>query len=86
MAEYAITFARSARREMEKIDHPMARRVLAEIEKLSEEPRPAGCQKLRGGNSLWRLRVGDYRIVYSVDDRSELVDVVAVGHRREVYR
>lgn len=86
MAEYAITFARSARRELEKIDRPIARRILAKIEELSEEPRPVGCQKLRGESGLWRLRVGDYRVVYGVDDGRRLVDIVAVGHRREVYR
>jgi mRNA interferase RelE/StbE len=86
VAEYAVTFARSARRELEKIDRPMARRILAKIEELSAEPRPAGCQKLRGESGLWRLRVGDYRVVYGVDDSRGLVDIVAVGHRREVYR
>lgn len=86
MAEYAITFARSARRELEKIDPSLARRILTTIEELSNEPRPPGCRKLQGSTNLWRVRVGDYRVVYSVDDRHRVIDITAVRHRREAYR
>ena len=86
MAEYAITFARSARRELENMERPLARRILAKIEEFVAEPRPVGCRKLKGSNNLWRLRVGDYRIVYTVDDSQGLVDIVAVRHRSQVYR
>jgi len=86
VTEYAITFARSARRELEVMERSLAHRILSKIEELVIEPRPAGCRKLQGRSGLWRLRVGDYRIVYSVDDRQRLVDVVAVRHRREAYR
>ena len=86
MADYAVTFARSARRELEKLDPATAHRILAKIEDLSREPRPPGCRKLQGGSGLWRLRVGDHRVIYGVDDGRKLVDVVAVRHRREVYR
>ena len=86
MTEYAITFARSARRELEAMERSLAHRILERIEELATEPRPVGCRKLQGRTGLWRLRVGDYRVVYSVDDRQRLIDVVAVRHRREVYR
>ena len=86
MAEYAITFARSARRELEKIDPSLARRILITIEELSNEPRPPGCRKLQGSTNLWRVRIGDYRVVYSVDDRHRVIDITAVRHRREAYR
>jgi mRNA interferase RelE/StbE len=68
------------------MERSFAHRVIAKIEELATEPRPAGCRKLQGKSGLWRLRVGDYRVVYTVDDTQRLVDVVAVRHRREVYR
>jgi mRNA interferase RelE/StbE len=86
MADYAVTFARSARRELEALDPPLVARVLARIEALAMEPRPAGAKKLQGAQRLWRLRVGDYRVVYQIDDRQRVVDIVRVRHRRDVYR
>ena len=61
------------------------RRVARKIADLAKAPRPTGCRKLSGGNE-YRLRQGDYRIVYAVDDQRQLVEVVKIGHRREVYR
>ncbi len=68
------------------MEHSLTHRILTKIEELATEPRPTGCRKLQGRSGLWRLRVGDYRVVYSVDDSHRLVDVVAVRHRRDVYR
>ena len=59
MADYSISFARSARKELESFSAPMTRRILAKIELLSKNPRPAGCKKLKGAYDLWRIRVGD---------------------------
>jgi mRNA interferase RelE/StbE len=86
MASYTVTFARSARRELEKLPAGLAERILLRIERLANEPRPAGCRKLRGERDLWRLRIGDYRVVYSVDDRRRVVDVSVVRHRHDAYR
>ncbi len=86
MPDYAITFAQSARRELEALDRAIVARILSRIEGLTQEPRPSGARKLRGEQNLWRIRVGNYRIVYSVDDRQRLVDIVRVRHRREAYR
>lgn len=86
MADYAITFARSARAELEGLDATIARRVISRIEALAQLPRPSGGKKLKGEQNLWRIRIGDYRVVYSVDDRQRIVDVVRIRHRREVYR
>jgi mRNA interferase RelE/StbE len=86
MAEYTITFARSARRELESLENATVNRVFARIESLSDCPRPHGCVKLRGRKDLWRLRAGDYRVIYAIDDGKRMVDVVAVRHRREAYR
>ena len=60
-------------------------RLVARLERLAINPRPPGCKKLRGGDKEWRIRVGDYRIVYEVDDRVRSIDVTRIAHRREVY-
>ena len=86
MVAYALTFARSARKELERLNDPLRTRVFRRIESLATNPRPAGCKKLEGAEDLWRLRIGDYRVIYSVDDGRRLVDVSAVRHRSDVYR
>jgi mRNA interferase RelE/StbE len=86
MATYEISFARSARKELERLHEPLRSRVFRRIEDLGSNPRPIGCRKLVGGGNLWRIRVGDYRVVYSVDDARQLVDVSAVRHRSDAYR
>lgn len=86
MADYAVTFARSARQELETLQLPLATRILRRIEALARDPRPAGARKLRGEQRLWRIRVGDYRVVYSIDDQQHVVDIARVRHRRDVYR
>ncbi|MGH7950668.1 MAG: type II toxin-antitoxin system RelE family toxin [Limisphaerales bacterium] len=86
MADYTITFARSARKELENLPANIADRILEKIESLAENPRLPNTIKLHGQKNLWRMRVGDYRVVYSIDDFSKTVDVSIVRHRREVYR
>lgn len=86
MADYAIVFARSARKELQSLDPQVARRILKAIEVLVSNPRPSGVAKLEGATDLWRVRVGEWRIVYRISDRDCLVDVIAVRHRRDVYR
>jgi mRNA interferase RelE/StbE len=86
MAEYAITFARPARKELERLSSALVQRIFPRIEALAKEPRPSGCLKLTGEENLWRIRVGDYRVIYTIDDRLRNVDIVAVRHRREAYQ
>ena len=86
MADYTITFARPARKELETLPAAVAERVLKKIEALSNNPRPGGSIKLHGSRNLWRVRVRDYRIVYSIDDSAKMVDVSVIRHRRDVYR
>jgi len=83
---YTITFARSARKELERMDRKLGLRILDKIETLSAAPRSPGCKKLQGEDNLWRIRIGDYRVIYSIDDKQKIVDVSAVRHRREIYR
>jgi mRNA interferase RelE/StbE len=86
MNEYRVTFARSAEKELAKLRPPTVTRVFRKIEALAEEPRPSGCTKLSGSDALWRIRIGDYRVIYEVNDAERVVDVIAVRHRREAYR
>ena len=86
MPEYTVVFARSARKELQALDRTIAGRILKRIEALRLEPRPSGCKKLEGTDDLWRIRIGDWRVVYSVDDPRALVEVSVIRHRREAYR
>lgn len=83
---YQLTVAPAAARTLRKLDPPARRRVQAAIELLAENPRPPAATKLVGGSGEWRVRTGDYRIVYEIDDGVLVVLVVAIGHRREIYR
>ena len=83
---YRIDVAPAALRQLRKLDPPARRRMQAAIELLADEPRPPGAKKLTGGDGEWRVRTGDYRIVYEIHDDVLLVLVVPVGHRREIYR
>jgi mRNA interferase RelE/StbE len=84
--KHDITFARSARKELEHLPQRVATRILGAIEALASEPRPDGCRKIQGAKDLWRIRVGDYRVIYGVADTHRAVDVVAIRHRRDAYR
>lgn len=86
MDEYSVTFTRSARKELEVLDAPKVGRIFAKIETLAQVPHPKGSRKLQGQNNLWRIRIGDYRVVYSVDDKARKIDIIAVRHRSEAYR
>lgn len=82
---YRVEFTNAAAREVRKLDPPIRRRILVAVAELEDDPRPPGARKLVGFDSAWRIRVGDYRILYEVDDIHVLVTVVRVGHRRDVY-
>lgn len=82
---YAVRLKPSAEKEMDRLPGQVFERVVAAILALEESPRPSGCKKLRGLDE-YRIRVGAYRILYTIDDRVRLVEIISVGHRREVYR
>jgi mRNA interferase RelE/StbE len=84
--DYAITFARSARKELEKLDPENVKRIFPVIEALAQNLRPRLCKKLSGLQNLWRIRIVDYRLIYQISDKQKAVDIVAVRHRREAYR
>ena len=82
---YRVEVAAAAARQLRQLDRSAQRRVQAAIELLADEPRPSGAKKLVGGNGEWRVRTGDYRIVYEIHDNVLVVLVIAVGHQREIY-
>jgi mRNA interferase RelE/StbE len=83
---YAVEFSPSAEREFRKLSREVQRRLSPRIDSLAQNPRQSGAKKLKGREDLWRIRVGDYRIVYEVRDRTLVVLVIRVAHRRDVYR
>jgi mRNA interferase RelE/StbE len=86
MARYAVEFRRSAKKDLERLDSLVQRRVLRATESLAIDPRPPGCRKLHGSDNGFRIRVGDYRVVYTVHDAVLIVAIERVRHRGEVYR
>ena len=87
MDEYSLTIKSSAAKELKVVaDAGTLARLIERIKSLASLPRPSGSEKLAGRINLYRIRQGSYRIVYSVDDQSRVVDVVKVGHRRDDYR
>ena len=82
---YALTFRPAALRALRKLDRQIAERIKAATEALRDDPRPPGAKMLTGSHGLWRIRIGDYRVVYMVDDQRRIVRVAAAGHRRDVY-
>ena len=85
MAAYSIFFKDSVRKDLAAIPKNDLQRIIERIGNLAENPRPLGCEKL-SGQEKYRLRQGNYRIIYSIEDNQLIVWVVKVGHRREVYR
>ena len=87
MARYSVRIKTSAVKEIKAIPTKRERqRIVNRISALADDPRPLGCQKLAGGENRFRVRQGRYRIVYSVEDSELIVEVVRVGHRKDVYR
>jgi mRNA interferase RelE/StbE len=83
---YRITLAPPAARQLRNFDAQIRRRIQAALELLAVEPRPPAATRLVGGSGEWRVRTGDYRIVYEIHDDELLVLVLRVGHRRDIYR
>lgn len=83
---YKVTIKKSAAKGIKKLSKTIATRILRSIKSLEEDPRPKGVKKLQGEDELWRIRVGDYRVVYTIEDTIKVVDVVQVSHRKDIYR
>lgn len=85
MREYVILLSSTARKQLDKLDDKTGDKLLLQIEKLSKNPRPPGCKKLKGYSNSWRIRVGDYRIIYEVEDKILRILVIGIGHRKDIY-
>ena len=85
MTPYLVTFAASARKELTGLPPDVIERLLPKIRELAGNPRPAGCKKLHGFKNRWRIRAGNYRVVYAIDDTGKSVDITRIAHRKEVY-
>jgi len=83
---WAVFYRPGALRDLRKLPADPQRALHLAAEGLAKDPRPVGSRKMVGSENRWRLRAGDYRLVYEIDDRASHVLIVAVGHRREVYR
>jgi mRNA interferase RelE/StbE len=83
---YRVLLERGAEKDLSRLTSEIYNRVIAAIQGLATNPRPSGCRKLAGSKNDWRIRVGDYRVVYEIADQIRIVRVNRVRHRREVYR
>jgi mRNA interferase RelE/StbE len=83
---YKITIKKSALKEIQELPKPSILKITTAIDALSQNPRPVGCKKLKGEEEyIWRIRVGDYRVLYAIEDVIKIVDLRKVGHRKDIY-
>lgn len=86
MASYKIQWKRSAKKELKKLDKQVILRILQAIENLAKDPWRSQSKKLVGSDSIYRIRVGDYRIIYNIESFILTIEIIKVGHRGQVYR
>jgi mRNA interferase RelE/StbE len=85
VTKYAVELKPSARKELERLPGKVIERMFPKLEALESDPRPAGCKKLKGGRDEWRIRVGEYRVIYTIDDAKLRIGITRIRHRSEVY-
>lgn len=83
---YRVLLERAAEKDLARLSSQIHDRIILAIHALATNPRPSGCRKLAGGINDWRIRVGDYRVIYEIADEVRVIRVNRVRHRREVYR
>jgi|JFJP01.1.fsa_nt_gi mRNA interferase RelE/StbE len=86
MGCYKIHWKESAKKELKKLDKTMIKRLLEQIDLLAENPRPLTCKKLQGMENFYRVRVADYRVIYSIEDNVLKIEIIRIGHRRNIYQ
>lgn len=85
MDKYYLAIKPSAQKELDALDDALFTRIDRKILVLADTPRPAGCKKLKGHRDLWRIRVGDWHVLYIIDDMAKIIRMTRIAHRREVY-
>lgn len=83
---YEVFLERAAERDLKRLSASDFQRIISHIRALADNPRPSGCHKISGSKNDWRIRIGDYRVIYEIDEKAKAVRVMRVRHRREVYR
>jgi mRNA interferase RelE/StbE len=83
---HEVYLERSAENDLKRLPTSIYQRIIPHIKTLAENPRPSGCRKIAGSKNDWRIRMGDYRIIYEIDEKTKAVRIMRVRHRREVYR
>lgn len=82
---YSVVVSRPAQKDIRSLDQITMSRVMRALRQLADEPRPHACRKLVTEENLWRIRVGDYRVIYSIDDAASIVNIIGVRHRSKAY-
>jgi len=83
---YQVAIRKQALKEMDRLPTKTSRQISKAIDQLAENPRPHGCKKLKGEHEyMWRIRVGDYRVLYIIEDQIKIVEVRKIGHRKDIY-
>jgi len=83
---YDVYLERSAENDLKRLPAFTFQHILPQIKTLAGNPRPPGCHKITGSKNDWRIRIGDYRVIYEIDNKKKVVRIMRVRHRREVYR
>ena len=83
---YEVYLEKAAENDLKRLPTTTFHRIIPHIKALAENPRPLSCRKLTGSKNDWRIRIGDYRIIYEIDEKAKAVRIMRVRHRREVYR
>ena len=83
---YEVSLERRAERDLKKLPGEIFYRIIPYIKALSENLKPSGCRKITGSKNDWRIRIGDYRVIYEIDERAKAVKVMRVRHRKDAYR
>ncbi len=85
MSTFEVVISKRAEKDLLKLPATVVEKIIPALVALAHNPRPAGCKKLKGQKNIWRIRIGDYRALYVIEEVVLLVDVRAVKHRKEVY-
>jgi mRNA interferase RelE/StbE len=85
MSAYQVLLSKAARKQLNTLPASIHDKIIEEITSLSETQRPTGCKKLKAQKNAWRIRIGNYRIIYEIEDKQLRILVVAIGHRKDIY-